>query len=69
MSNVVSAALGYAAQHQGASADSEWQIHFIGDESRTGHIEHVQENVYALVKSKGDTYYFDVDKVLFMRLK
>lgn len=69
MSNVVSAALEYARQHQGASPDSEWQVHFIADESRTGHIEHVQDNVYALVKSKGDTYYFDANKVLFLRLK
>ena len=69
MTNVVSAALEYASQHQDATPDSEWQVHFIADESRTGHIEHVQGTVYALVKSKGDTYYFDAGKVLFMRLK
>ncbi|MCD2515622.1 hypothetical protein LQ564_04775 [Massilia sp. G4R7] len=69
MSNVVSAALEYASQHQDASDHAEWQVHFVGDESRTGHIEHVQDNIYALVKSKGDTYYFDADKVMFLRLK
>lgn len=69
MSKVVSAALEYARQHQGAGPDSEWQVHFIADESRSGHLEHVQGDIYALVKSKGDTYYFDSNKVLFMRLK
>lgn len=69
MSNVVSAALEYAKQHQDANPDSEWQVHFVADESRTGHIEHVKEDIYALVKSKGDTYYFDANKVLFLRLK
>lgn len=69
MTNVVSAAIDYASQHQEATPDSEWHVHFIADESRTGRIEHVQGTVYALVKSKGDTYYFDAGKVLFMRLK
>lgn len=69
MSNVVSAALAYAEQHQGATSGAEWQIHFVGDESRTGHIEHVQDDIYALVKSRGDTFYFDANKVMFMRLK
>ncbi|SFD15021.1 hypothetical protein [Massilia yuzhufengensis] len=69
MANVVSAALEYAGRHQGAGPDVEWQVRFVGDESRSGHIEHVQDQVYALVKSKGDTYYFDADKVVFMRVK
>ena len=69
MTNVVSAALEYARQHQDATDHAEWQVHFIGDESRTGRIEPVQGTIYALVKSKGDTYYFDAGKVMFMRLK
>lgn len=69
MSNVVDAALEYARQHQDAGPDSEWQVRFVGDESRTGHIEHVRDNVYALVRSKGDTYYFDATMVMFLRLK
>jgi hypothetical protein len=69
MTNVVAAALDYATRHQGATPDTEWQVHFLADETRTGHLEHVQENIYALVKAKGDTFYFDAGKVLFLRPK
>lgn len=48
---------------------SEWQVHFFDDELRTRYIEYVKENIYALVKPRSDSYYFDANTVLFLRLK
>lgn len=48
---------------------SEWQVHFFDDKLRTRYIEYVKENIYALVKPQSDSYYFDANTVLFLRLK
>lgn len=69
MDNVVSAAIEYAQKHQDGTPDTQWHVQFVGEEYRTGTLEHVKGNVFALVKSKGDTFYFDADKVVFLRIK
>lgn len=49
-------------------ADADWTVTFIGGESRSGKIEPLTGECYKLMRSSSKKeYYFDADKVLFVK--
>jgi len=62
MLNVVAAAINALEQN------SSWRIRFEGGNVRTGIVTLISENIYSIQRpSHGAAYFFDADKVLYMR--
>jgi len=55
------------AKDDGATEQSRWEVTFVTNETRSGIIELLGHGAYKLKHSTATCYYFNSDKVVYMR--
>ena len=66
MADVVSIALAHAPRRLGNASITEWSVTFLGGETHTGVLSHVDDDVYRINKGDGGVFFFDAARVVYL---